>query len=361
MYIEMAKGSLMPQDFLKIFSWYILLGSLLLVAPMSMADNSGRGILSLPVLFYPDGTKLIGHNGDNSLTDNNNNGLFEVLPGDEITVDGITYTVPKLPGYPAGTPYEFDPTGPFIIGGSPQVIITPDGEYVDDEAAYLAGANGLLGDEDDIEFYPADPALDFDTLYHYLLLIANGAAINHRDGTALEGGATPQGSLIAAPDIILRPGSAAHLPAENIVPLTGRVRLLPGNTIDFDNDDLPPWEVTTPGHFDPATRLFYPDSDPEHPHVIPPPPMGMDNDPVIEDLMVGDAYITLLWPSYPSTGIFLSEIWAKVKLTDPQWEPLQDGMRGVVIDDDGASIPRNLESEMGGSSGFYRYFRRVIP
>lgn len=340
----------------------VAVAMLAFVVPQARTEDENRGIISLPVLFFPDGTLLIGHNGDDSLTDFNHNGLFEVLPGDQIVIGGVTNEVPELPGYPNGTPYEYDPSGPYIIGGQPLTILNLDGTPTTFPSSF-PGANGLYGDDDDIIFVSSDPNLAIDD-NGYLIVTGNGAGIEHRDGSPLDGSTPTVGSIIAYPNIVISRGSGSDLPAAHINP-DGTVHLVPGNTIDLDGDGQPPWEVPEPGTYDPVTGLFYPDSDPESPYPVPAYSEsefhGTDSPTIIESIYLDATSVFINWPNYISTESYLSEILTKVDLNDLIWERLKNGERGVVINGDGAIIPRVLESQMGGSPGVYRFFKRVVP
>lgn len=322
-----------------------------------------RGIISQPILFFPDGTLIQGANGDDSLTDVDENGLFEVLPGDIIKLpDGTEFVVPELPGYPNGTPYEYDPSALVITGGSPQGTVSVDGTTPPSPEVSYPGSDGVYGNDDDIVITTNDFVF-IDTDNGYVIVNGTGADITHKDGSALEGGAVPAGSVLAAPDIIVRPGTdSGTTPADSIQP-DGTIRVAQGNTIDKDGDGMEPWVVPEPGVYDPATGLFYPDSG-EDPYEVPKEsdPDEGDGEPVIESIWLDDANVYLSWTNNPSSGIYLSEIWSKVLLTDPTWETLQNGSRSVVITETNAIIPRALENqESSATPGTYHFFKRVVP
>jgi hypothetical protein len=324
----------------------------------------GRGIISQPVLFFVDGTLITGANGNDSLTDVDGDGLYEVLPGDEITLPGQTVTnvVPRLPGYPDGTPYEFDPTVPAIIGGAPQVVVDLDGSLVPGTPIVFPGYDEIAGNGNDILVDPDDPAVFLDSDNGYVVVTNAGAVIEHRDGTPLDGGAVPAGSVIAAPASVVCPGSGTEQPADHINS-DDTIHLVAGNTVDLDGDGRPPWEAPEPGTYDPATGMFYPDSSPDAPYLVPPVDLSIDGDPIIERISLGTVSIYLDWPNHPSSGIYLSEIQAKVSLTDTTaWETLQHNVRGVTVTETNAVIPRALQgTETGVTPGVYRFFKRVVP
>jgi hypothetical protein len=320
--------------------------------------EDGRGIISQPVLYFSDGTIIEGANGNDSLTDIDGDGLYEVLPGDIITLtNGSSYVVGELPGYPDGTPYEFDPTVPAIIGGSPLVIVDLDGNLIPDTPISFPGYDGSDGNDDDILVDPHDPAVFFDIGNGYVVVTNNGAVIEHRDGTPLEGGDAPAGSVIASPNIVVRPGTGTELPADHINP-DGTIHLVAGNTVDLDGDGKEPWTVPEPGVYDPVTGLFTPDNDPENPYPVPPPDSdGVDAEPVIESIALDDTHIYLEWPNYLSSGVHRSRIWAKAFLdSPPDWVVLENGNpAGVTITETNAVIPRTLVAPP------YRFFKREVP
>ena len=96
--------------------------------------------------------------------------------------------------------------------------------------------------------------------------VPEGSNPHHADGTELEGGTAPGGSIIVSPDIIVRPGTGDD-PIDNG---DGTIHVTPGNTIDVDGDGLPPWVVPEDGTYDPETGIFTPDDD-SHPSVLVPP------------------------------------------------------------------------------------------
>jgi hypothetical protein len=328
-----------------------------------------RGIVSRPVLLFLDNTLIEGVNGNNSLTDIDGDGLFEVLPGDLITLPGSStpFVVPELPGYPNGTPYEYDPSGPAIIGGSPLVTLPVDGSPITEPISF-PGYDAVDAEDDIVINVPSDVSIGDG----YVSVEEPDADIAHRDGSALEGGPVPVGSVISTPNIIVRPGTGNALPADNIDP-TGAIpggnvpnitiRLVTGNTVDADGDGEAPWTAPGGGIYDPVAQVFYPDSDPGHPYIVPPEPgtsTGLISDPVIESISLDAVSIHLGWPNYLSSEEHLSVIQAKALLTDPTvWEELTNGARGVVITPSNAVIPRILESVHGG--GPYKFFKRVVP
>jgi hypothetical protein len=327
--------------------------------------EEGRGIISDVVLYFTDGTLITGIHGGDSLTDVDGDGLFEVLPGDIIVLpDNSTNEVPVLPGYPNGTPYEYDPSFPAIVGGVPRVTVDLNtGTINTGSPISFDGNDGITGTDDDIVIDASDSDVNIDA-NGYVVVTGDGAEVKHADDSPLENGDTsvPNGTVIIASNIIVRTGTGTSLPSDNITS-TGTIHLVTGNIVDCDGDGQEPWGAPGPGIYNPDTGYFTPDSGANH-YPVPPQPgslQGVDGEPVIESIALDNSFIYLYWTNHPSSGSYLSEIWAKVLITDTNWETLTNGQRGVVVMETNAAIPRALGSIGGGSAGTYLFFRRVVP
>ena len=217
------------------------------------------------------------------------------------------------------------------------------------------GHNGIPGDGDDIIIPGGE--VDGNTGYITVPDTSDGSDVTHRDGSELEGGDAPGGSIIINPNIVIRPGEGDDPTINN----NGTITVTPGNTIDLDGDGQPPWVVPEDGIYDPGTGTFTPD-DPSHPPIpVPPPNLGNLVDALIGSIHVDTAQnVTLTWDStLIQYGLGTDSIlFGKVNLLDSEWTPLSEaGLLLSVVTDTGVVVPATVTRAPGEN---FHFFKRMV-
>ena len=217
------------------------------------------------------------------------------------------------------------------------------------------GHDGIGGTGDDIIIPGGE--VDGGTGYITVPGTSGGSDVKHQNGSNLEGGDAPGGSIIVNPDIVIRPGTGNDPEINN----DGTIYVTPGNSIDIDGDGLPPWVVPEDGKYDPRTGIFTPD-DPSHPpFVVPPTNLGNLIDALISTISVNSTLdVTLTWPdALIQYGVGTqSVLFGKVDLLEAGWTPLSEaGLSLSAISNTGAVIPGTLVRSPGEN---YRFFKRMV-
>ena len=246
-------------------------------------EETGSGYISVPEGSNPhhaDGTELEGGTapggsiivspdiivrpGTGSAPVDNGDGTIHVTPGNTIDIDGD-----GKPPYVVIIEGDYDPEAGTITTDDvpPHIIYIPD-NVIDDRSGNLIvpGHDGQPGTGDDIVIPNGERNDDSGFVTVPDAYSGSGDQVTHADGSSLENGDAPGGSIIVSPDIIVRPGTGND-PIDNG---DGTIHVTPGNTIDVDGDGLPPWVVPEDGTYDPETGIFTPDDD-SHPSVLVPP------------------------------------------------------------------------------------------
>ena len=186
---------------------------------------------------------------------------------------------------------------------------------------------------------------------------SDGSDVKHLDGTNLEGGNAPGGSIIVNPDIVIRPGTGS----DPVINGGGTIHVTPGNTIDVDGDGLPPWVVPEDGNYDPRTGIFTPTNPSHPPIVVPPTNFGNLVGALISTISVSTTLdVTLTWFSAATQyGVgSQSVLFGKVDLQDANWTPLSEsGLSLSAITDTSVVIPVTLIRAPGEN---YRFFMRMV-
>ena len=289
------------------------------------ADGSGLEGGEVPggsIIASPD---IIVRPGTGSDPADNGDGTIHVNPGNTIDIDGDgkpPYVVP-----PNGEG-DYDPETGTITTDEvpPRVIHVPDGviENPADGTVTVPGHDGESDTGDDIVI-PGGQR-DDDSGF---VTVPGGSDVEHADGSGLEGGEVPGGSIIASPDIIVRPGTGTD-PVDNG---DGTITVHPGNTIDVDGDGKPAWEVQEEGTYDPETGVFTPDNG-SNPSVL--VPSG-------EELENGDTLVIPGHTASPDDDILVSPV-DRNTVDDNGYVHVGGGQNAVhrdgsVFDDGAMKIP----------------------
>ena len=212
----------------------------------SVFDDGSTTIPSGSIIIKPD---LIIRPGSGTETPKvNGDGTANVVPGNTIDIDGD-----GLPPYVVIIGGDYDPETGTITTDEvpPRVIHIPDNVIEDpmNDTVTVLGHDGQPDTGDDIVIPGGER--DDDSGF---VTVPQGSDPHHADGSDLEGGDAPGGSVIAGPDVIVRPGTGFD-PIDNG---DGTIHVTLGNTIDHDGDGLPPQVVTEEGDYNPKTGAFIP-------------------------------------------------------------------------------------------------------
>ena len=316
-------------------------------------DNTTVEVEGPAVILSPDGT-IIKSGDDKPVTDDD--GLYEVKPGDEIIIPGLPpYIVPgDLPG---SGPYEYDPTIPGLVsGGEPPYIITIPGgivihpsnhpDYPLSGSAIIPGQDGKIGTDDDI-------IVNSGVWSNGYIVVAGGSVTNIYGGGIVDSDGNSigigNGTIIDNNGVIIIGGTVKD---------DGTVTVGPGGSVWVY---IPPADKigNGPGTYDPSLPGIISDGNPKEtilipsgttivddhtPYVVVPGPdgkTGTDDDVVIkpadlDDVDTGTGIVTI--PTSPKGIVYTNDVPLVIPDVNDTLNPPGSFPEGTIVLPDGTII-----------------------